>query len=272
MAFNSSLYNTPHKGNLERYSKIQLHYELAYLKTRTREVESKIAALESEPQKPTRTRKTCVFTSDTGNKCNGQAQYRSGLCRRHERQRLDKLATFVGAEEVGVKLEGPELKEDDNGGSGLATFVRGEEVGANKEGNPDMEEDDYDGGRTDAFDLESEYFVQQSAFFMDTVAEDLNCSSIIEGVGILKGKDSEDENITKSGKEQEKKFLEQMRENLLNDHDGWICIPCGGIEVASLVNSCHSCHRLIPFVPLELDEFRIFVTRQRENNNIIFFA
>ncbi len=49
-------------------------------------------------------------------------------------------------------------------GSELATFVRGEEVGANKEGNPDMEEDDYDGGRTDAFDLESEYFVQQSAF------------------------------------------------------------------------------------------------------------
>jgi hypothetical protein len=89
-------YKAPHNGNLERYTAYQLHYELAYLKQRIREVETLIETRKPELSKPARKRKKCSYIfSSTGKGCMSQAQYKSGLCKTHDRQRTERESTEI---------------------------------------------------------------------------------------------------------------------------------------------------------------------------------
>ncbi len=64
----------------------------------------------------------------------------------------------------------------------------------------------------------------------------------------------------------EQSLLERTRYELLNGRDFWICTHCV-IAIPSITIPCGNCKRMISFVPLEMEEFEEFVTKQRETNN-----
>ena len=57
-------------------------------------------------------------------------------------------------------------------------------------------------------------------------------------------------------------MLERTRHELLNGRDFWICTACA-VSVPSLTQPCGKCHKMITFVPLEVEEFEEFVQKQR---------
>ncbi|KAL9189806.1 hypothetical protein ACHAXT_009481 [Thalassiosira profunda] len=60
-------------------------------------------------------------------------------------------------------------------------------------------------------------------------------------------------------------LLERTRYELLNGRDFWICTRCE-IEIPSVASPCGGCNRTISFVPLEIEEFEVFVRKQRKLN------
>jgi hypothetical protein len=64
----------------------------------------------------------------------------------------------------------------------------------------------------------------------------------------------------------EQSLLERTRYELLNGRDFWICTHCV-IAIPSITIPCGNCKRMISFVPLEMEEFEEFVTKQRETNS-----
>ncbi len=55
--------------------------------------------------------------------------------------------------------------------------------------------------------------------------------------------------------------------NLLNGLDTCICTSCK-VDMSSLVVPCQICNSYIPFVPLQIDEFQIWVKEQQEKAKV----